>query len=108
FEENFKSGYSLCYSANSFLNLPLLSNLTPKSLLRFPISRYLELALQKYNLFLNCQMFFDKILNRLKTALFSYFLNPDLPSTSLPGLSIWDCKDTHLSPPSKNIDVNIY
>ena len=53
-------------------------------------------------------MFFDKILNRLKTALLSYFLNPDLPSTSLPGLSIWDCKDTHLSPPSKYIDVNIY
>ena len=28
FEENFKSRYSLCYSANSFLNLPPLSNLT--------------------------------------------------------------------------------
>ena len=80
---------------------PPLSNLTLKSLLRFPLSRYLELGLQKYNLILNCQMFFNKILNPLPAAPLSYYLHPDLSSTSLPGLSIWDCKDTQISTRSK-------
>ena len=55
-----------------------------------------ELRVQKYKIFLNWQNVFEKNLKLLFRKLYSLVNQSAITSTSLPLLSIWDCKSINL------------